>query len=77
MKMVEEQWPWSTSLSMDTSGIHLQTQKILQNISCEQAGVPDHWKRKYRTIQNSVGEMKEGRKEESEQDWICTWGLGD
>ena len=26
-------WTWSTSLSMDTSGIHLQTQKCLQNTS--------------------------------------------
>ena len=26
-------WMWSTSLSMDTSGIHLQTQKCMQNTS--------------------------------------------
>ena len=26
-------WTWSTSLSTDTSGIHLQTQKCLQNTS--------------------------------------------
>ena len=26
-------WIWSTSLSMDTSGIHLQTQKCIQNTS--------------------------------------------
>ena len=26
-------WTWSTSVSMDTSGIHLQTQKCMQNIS--------------------------------------------
>ena len=26
-------WTWSTSLSTDTSGIHLQTQKYMQNTS--------------------------------------------
>ena len=26
-------WTWSTSLSMDTSGIHLQKQKCMQNTS--------------------------------------------
>ena len=26
-------WTWSTSLSTDTSGIHLQTQKFMQNTS--------------------------------------------
>ena len=46
------------------------------NIRWEWAGVPDHWNRKYRTTQNSVGERKEGRKEESEEDWICTWRGG-
>ena len=46
---------WSISLSMDTSGIHLQTQKILQNIIGEQAGAPDHKKIIYSTTQNSVG----------------------
>ena len=49
---------WSTSLSMDTSGIYLQTQKILQNTSWE----PDHWKRIYRTRQHSAGQRKEGKK---------------
>ena len=34
-------WTWSTSLSMDTSGIHLQTQKCMWNTSWEQIGVPD------------------------------------
>ena len=48
-------WTWSTSLSMDTSGIHLQTQKCIQNTSWEWTGVPDQWKRIYRTMQNSVG----------------------
>ena len=51
----QEEKVWSTSLSTDTSGIHLQTQKCLQNTSWEQAGVPDHRKRIYRTTQNSVG----------------------
>ena len=48
-------WTWSTSLSMDTSGIHFQTQKCMQNTSWEWTGVPDQWKRTYRTTQNSVG----------------------
>ena len=34
-------WTWSTSLSVDTSGIRLQTQKCMQNTSWEQTGVPD------------------------------------
>ena len=38
---------WNTSLSMDTSGIHLQTQKCLLNTSWEQTGVPDQLKRIY------------------------------
>ena len=45
---------WSTSLSMDTSEIHLQTQKRMQNAICERTGVPDQWERIYRTTQNSV-----------------------
>ena len=43
-------WTWSTSLSSDTSGIHLQTQKCMQNTSWEQTGVPDQWKRIYRIM---------------------------
>ena len=38
---------WRTSLSTDTSGIHLQTQKCMQNTSWERTGVPDHRKRIY------------------------------
>ena len=48
-------WTWSTSRSTDTSGIPLQTQKCVQKTSWEQTGVPDQWKRIYRTMQNSVG----------------------
>ena len=48
-------WTWSTSLSMDTSGIHLQTQKCMQNTSWEWTGVSDQWKSLHRTTQNSVG----------------------
>ena len=48
-------WMWSTFLSMVISGIYLQTQKCMQNTSWEQTGVPDQWKRIYRTMQNSVG----------------------
>ena len=40
-------WTWSTSLSTDTSGTHLQTQKCMQNTSWKQTGVPDQWKRIY------------------------------
>ena len=52
---------WSTSLSMDTSGIHLQTQKCLQNTSLERIAVPDQWKRIYKTTQTSVGTRGENR----------------
>ena len=45
----------------DTSGIHLQTQKCMQNTSCERTGVPDQWKRIYRTMQNSVGRKNWGK----------------
>ena len=40
-------WMWSTSLSMDTSGIHLQTKKCMHNPSCKQTAVPDQQKRIY------------------------------
>ena len=49
-------WMWNTSLSMDTSGIHLQTQTCMQNTSWEWTGVRDQWKRIYRTMQNSAGQ---------------------
>ena len=45
---------WSASLTTDTSGIHLQTQKCMQNTSSEWTGVPDQRTKVYRTIQNSV-----------------------
>ena len=45
---------WRTSLSTDTSGIHLPTQKCMQNTSWESTGVPDQRKRIYRTMQNSL-----------------------
>ena len=35
-----QRWTWSASLSMDTSGTHLQTQKRVQSTSWEWAGVP-------------------------------------
>ena len=46
-------WTWNTSLSTDTSGIHLQTQKCMQNTSWEWTGVHDQQKRMYRPTQNS------------------------
>ena len=54
-------WMWSTSLSMDTSGIHLQTQNCMQNTSWEHTGVPDQRKRIYRTTQNLVGWREKNR----------------
>ena len=47
-------WTWITSFSMDTSAILAQTQKCMQDTSWKQKGVPDPWKRIYRTLQNSV-----------------------
>ena len=44
----KSRWAWSTSLSTHTSGIHLQTQKCMQNTSWEQTGGPDQQKRLYR-----------------------------
>ena len=39
---------------MDTQGIHFQTQRSTQNTSWEWTRIPDHWKKIYRTMQNSV-----------------------
>ena len=64
-------WMWSTSLSMDTSGIHLLTQKCLQNTSWEWSGVPGHQRRIYRTMQNSVGFPNSSVSKEP------TWNAGD
>ena len=47
-------WTWNTFLFMDTSGIHLQTQKWMQNTSWEWTGVHDQQKRIYRPMQNSM-----------------------
>ena len=47
---------WSTSLSRDTSGIHLQTQKCMQNTSWEQTGVPDEQKEYIESRKISVGQ---------------------
>ena len=55
-------WTWSTSLSMDTSGIHLQTQKCMQKISWEQTAVTDQGKRIYRTMQKHGRTKKLGKK---------------
>ena len=48
-------WMWCTSLSKNTLGIHLQTQKGMQNTSWEQTGAPDQGKNIYGTKENSVG----------------------
>ena len=45
-------WTWSASLFTDTSGTHLQTSERTQDSSWEWAGVPNQWKRIYRTTQN-------------------------
>ena len=50
-------WMWSTSLSTDTSGIHLQTQKCFQSTRWEWAGVPDHHK-------EYISHVKLGRRKE-------------
>ena len=55
-------WMWSTSLSSDTSGIHLQTQKCIQNTIWEWTGGPDQGKRIYGTTQNSIQQRNEGEK---------------
>ena len=62
--VLRTRWPrsrctWSTSLSTDTSRIHLQTQKFMQNISWEHTGVPDQQKRIYRKNQAKLGRTKE------------------
>ena len=54
-KMAEEKADVKYISPMDTSEIHLQTQKCMQNTNCKQTGVPDQWKRIYRTTQNLVG----------------------
>lgn len=61
-KWQRSRWKWNTYLSMDASGTQLQMQKISQNISWEWAGVSDHQKGIYRSIQYSVGWGKEGKK---------------
>ena len=45
-------WMWSTTLSTDTSGIHLQTQKCVQNTNWESTGLTDQQKRIHRSTQN-------------------------
>ena len=50
-------WTRSTSVSTDTWGRHLQTQKCMQNTSWEQRGVPDQRKRICRHVK--LGRMKE------------------
>ena len=50
---------WSTALSVNTSAVHLQTQKILQNTSWEWAGVFDHQEGIYSSTQITVGWRKE------------------
>ena len=55
-------WTWSTSLSTYTSGIHLQTQKCMQNACWEWIGLPNQWKRIYTATQNSVGWRNYGKK---------------
>ena len=57
-------WTWSTSLSTDTRGTHLQTQKCMQNTSWKRTGVPDQWERIYRTTQNLVGWRNQGERQE-------------
>ena len=62
-------------LSTDTSRIHLQTQKCIQNTSSEWTGVPDQRKIIYRTMLNLVGEGM-GGKLECQYDCTCPWQVG-
>ena len=50
-------WTYSTFLSMDTSGIHLQTQMCLQKTNWKLRGVPAQRKRLYTTT--NLCRMKE------------------
>ena len=70
-------WTWSTSLSTDTSGIHLQTQKGMQNSSWDQTGVPDQWESIYRTTQISVAWRNQGEKQECWENWTCPQQVGE
>ena len=54
-------WMWSISLSTDISGLHLQTQKCMQNTSWEQTGGPDLWRRRHRTTHNLIGWRNRGK----------------
>jgi hypothetical protein len=45
--MAAEEVDVNTFLSLE---IHLQTQKCMENISLERTGVPDQWKKIYRTM---------------------------
>ena len=47
MRWQRSTWVWSSSVSRDTSGRHLQTQAILQKGRREQAGAPGHRRRLY------------------------------
>ena len=51
---------WSTSLSMDISGIHLQTQRCMQN-SCKWTGGHNQPRRIYRPMKNSVRGRTRGK----------------
>ena len=62
-------WMWSTSLTTDTSEIHLQIQKISHSTSWELAGVPDHQKRIRSSMQNSVGRKMKGKKKRRRVTW--------
>ena len=64
-------------LSTDTSGIHLQTQKGMQNTSWDQTGVPDQWERIYRTTQISVAWRNQWEKQECWENWTCPQRVGE
>ena len=63
-------------LSMDTSGIHLQIQKCVQNTSWEPTGVPDQRIRIYRTTQNSVGRRNYGENKSVSRTGLALGGWG-
>ena len=49
-------WMWSTSLSMETSGIHLQTQKCIHQLRADRSTWPEEKKIQTHT---KLGRMKE------------------
>ena len=65
----------STSLSTDSSGIHLQTQKCRTPVESRQEYLTSR-KEYIEPQQNSVGQRNQGEKQECQQDWTCPQPVG-